>query len=41
MAKGRMSVMVVIVWQLNLELPAHSVPITTNVVNANPALDEV
>ena len=40
MAKGRMSVMVVIVWQLNLELPTHAVPITTDVVNSNPALYE-
>ena len=29
--------MVVIVWQLDLQLPMHSVPITTNDVNLNPA----
>ena len=28
--------MIVIVWQLNLQLPVQSVPITTEVVNSNP-----
>ena len=31
-----MSVMVVIVWQLDLHLPMQSVPITTKVVSSNP-----
>ena len=30
------SVVVVIVWYLGLQLPVHSVPITTNVVSSNP-----
>jgi hypothetical protein len=29
--------MVEIVWQLDLQLPMQSVPITTNVVSSNPA----
>ena len=33
--------MVVIVWQLNLQLPVQSVSITTNVVSSNPAHSEV
>ena len=33
--------MVVIVWQLDLQLPMQSVPITTNVVSWNPAHDQV
>jgi len=33
--------MVVIVWYMDLQLPMHSVPITTNVVNSNPAHGEV
>ena len=33
--------MVVIVWQLDSELPIQSVPITTNVGSQNPAHDEV
>ena len=32
----KMSVMVVIVWQLDLHLPMQSVPITTKVVSSNP-----
>jgi len=28
---------VVIVWQLDLQLPMQSVPITTNIVSSNPA----
>jgi len=28
--------MVMIVWQLDLELPMQSVPITTNIVSLNP-----
>ena len=28
--------MVVIIWQLDLQLPVQSVPITTNVVSSNP-----
>ena len=34
-------VVVVIVWQLDLQLPMQSVPITTKVVNSNPAHGEV
>ena len=30
-----------IIWQLDLELPVQSVPITTNIVSSNPAHDEV
>ena len=30
------AIMVVIIWQLNLQLPMQSVPITTNVVCSNP-----
>ena len=33
--------MVVIVWQLDLQLPMQSVPITTNVVRSDPTHDEV
>ena len=33
--------MVVIVWQLDLQLPVQSVPITTKVVSSNPVQDEV
>ena len=33
--------MVVIVWQLDLELPVQSVPITTKVVSSNPVHGEV
>ena len=32
---------VVIVWQLDLQLPVQSVPITTNVVSSNPTHGEV
>jgi hypothetical protein len=32
---------VVIVWQLDLQLPVQSVNITTKVVSSNPANDEV
>jgi hypothetical protein len=32
---------VVIVWQLDLQLPMQSVPITTNVVRSDPTHDEV
>ena len=35
------AVVVVIVWQLNLQLPVQSVPITTNVVSSNLAHGEV
>ena len=34
-------VVVVIVWQLNLQLPMQSVPITTKVVSSNPAHGEM
>ena len=34
-------VVVVIVWQLDLQLPVQSVNITTKVVSSNPANDEV
>ena len=33
--------MVVIVWQLDLQLPVQSVPIATKVVSSNPVHDEV
>ena len=33
--------MVEIVWQLDLQLPVQSVPITTKVVSSNPVLGEV
>ena len=33
--------MIVIVWQLNLQLPVQSVPITTVVVSSNPVHGEV
>ena len=33
--------MVVIVWQLDLQLPVQSVPITTKVVSSNPVHGEV
>ena len=33
--------MVVIVWQLDLQLPVQSVPITTKVVSSNPTHGEV
>jgi hypothetical protein len=33
--------MVVIVWKLDLQLPAQSVPITTEVVSSNPVHGEV
>ena len=33
--------MVVLVWQLDLQLPMHSVPIATKVVSLNPAQGEV
>ena len=32
---------VVIVWQLELQLPVQSMPITTNVVSSNPSYGEV
>ena len=35
------AVVVVIVWQLDLQLPVQSVPITTKVVSSNPVLGEV
>jgi hypothetical protein len=31
------TIVVVIVWQLDLQLPMQSVPITTNIVSSNPA----
>ena len=34
-------IMVVIVWQLDLQLPVQSVPITTKVVSSNPVQGEV
>ena len=39
MIKG--AVMVVIVWQLDLQLPVQSEPITSKVVNLNPIHGEV
>jgi hypothetical protein len=33
--------MVVIVWELDLQLPMQSVPITTKVVSSNPVHGEV
>ena len=33
--------MVMIVWLLDLQLPVHSVPITTKVVSSNPVHREV
>jgi hypothetical protein len=33
--------MVVIVWELDLQLPVQSVPITTKVVSSNPVHDKV
>ena len=33
--------MVVIVLQLDLQLPVYSVPITTNILSSNPVHDEV
>jgi hypothetical protein len=33
--------LVVIIWQLDLQLPMQSVLITTNVVSSNPAYGEV
>ena len=35
------AVVVVIVWQLDLQLPVQSVPIITKVVSSNPAYGEV
>ena len=35
------AVVVVIIWQLDLQLPVQSVPITTKVVSSNPIHDEV
>jgi hypothetical protein len=35
------SVMIVIVWELDLQLPVQSVPIITNVVSLNPVYGEV
>ena len=35
------AVIVVIIWNLDLQLPMQSVPITTNVVSLNPSHDEV
>jgi hypothetical protein len=35
------TVMVIIVWKLDLQLPMQSVPITTNVVSSNPILGKV
>ena len=35
------AVVVVIVWEFDLQLPVHSVPITTKVVSSNPIHDEV
>jgi hypothetical protein len=35
------AVVVVVVWQLHLQLPVQSVPTTTNVVSSNPAYGEV
>ena len=36
-----MAVLVVIVWELDLQLPVQSVPITTKVVSVNPVHGEV
>jgi hypothetical protein len=33
--------MIVMIWELDLQLHVQSVPITTNVVNSNPVHDEV
>jgi hypothetical protein len=33
--------MVIVIWELDLQLPVQSVPITTNVVSLNPTHDEV
>ena len=35
------AVVAVIVWQLDLQLPVQSVPITTNVVSSNPTYGDV
>jgi hypothetical protein len=35
------AVLVIIVWQLDLQLPVQSVPITTKVVSSNPLHGEV
>ena len=37
----RRAIVVMIVWQLNLQLPVQSVPITTKVLSLNPAHGEV
>jgi hypothetical protein len=34
---GAVLVIIIIIWKLDLQLPVHSVPITTNVVSSNPA----
>ena len=36
LTKQRRGVVVVIIWQLHLQLPVQSVPITTKVVSSNP-----
>jgi len=41
LTKQRRGVVVVIIWQLHLQLPVQSVPITTKVVSSNPVRDEV
>jgi hypothetical protein len=38
---SRKAVVVVIIWQLDLQLPVRSVPITTKVVSSNPAHSEM
>ena len=40
-AYSRRAVVVVIIWQLDLQLPVRLVPITTKVVSSNPAHGEV
>jgi len=39
--KSYLVIVVVIIWQLDIQLPVQSVPITINVVSSNPADDEV
>ena len=38
---GMRAIVVMIVWQLDLQLPVESVPITTKVVSSNPVHGEV
>ena len=39
--RSRGAIVAVIAWLLDLELPVQSVPITTKIVNSNPAHGEV